>query len=97
MNKITIQDGRDTHIVVYVHWDNEEILSEAEYEAKLEEETNAFATDDYEFGQWLNDHFTSDYIWHMGEGEKEEINADWLKHCREEMEDELGYERRVLI
>lgn len=97
MNKITIQDGRATHFVVYVNWDNEEIISEAEYEAKLEEEANALADDIYQFREWLNEHYTADYIWDMNEAEKEEVKADWLKYCREGAKEELGYERRVLI
>lgn len=97
MNKITIQDGRDTHIVVYVNWNDAEIISEAEYEAKLEDETNGFAADEYQFAQWLNEHYSADEIWDMNDGEKEEVKADWLKYCREGMEEELGYERRVLI
>ena len=97
MDKTIIQDGRATHIVVYVNWDDEEILSEAEYQAKLEDETNIAAADDYQFGEWLNEHYTADEIWDMNEGEREEIKADWLKHCRAAMEYELGYERRVLI
>ena len=97
MNKITVQDGRASHIVVYVHWDNEEIISEAEYEAKLEEETKIAAADTYQFSQWLHENYTADDIWDMNEAEKEEVKADWLKHCRNDMEYELGYERRVLI
>ena len=97
MNKITVQDSRATHIVVYVNWGDEEIISETEYKAKLEEETNGFAADEYQFGQWLNEHYTIGEIWDMNEAEKEEVNADWLKYCREGAEEELGYERRVLI
>ena len=97
MNKITIQDGRATHIVAYVNWSDEEIISEAEYEAKLEEETKIAAADDYQFGQWLNEYYSADEIWNMAEAEKEEVNADWLKYCREGMEEELGFERRVLM
>ena len=97
MNKITVQNGRATHVVAYVHWENEEIISEAEYEAKLEEETNIAAADDYHFGEWLDKYYTAINIWNMSEEEKEEVNAQWLKYCRESMEYELGYERRVLI
>lgn len=97
MSEFIIQDGRDTHIVVYVNWGDEEIISEAEYEAKVEEEANGFAADDYQFGQWLNEHYNADEIWDMTEAEKEEVKADWLKYCREGAEDELSYERRVLI
>ena len=97
MNKITIQDGRASHIVVYVSWENEEVISEAEYEAKLEEETNALAADDYQFGQWLNENYVASEIWNMTEGEKEEVNADWLKYCHEGAKEELCYERRVLF
>jgi selenophosphate synthetase-related protein len=84
-------------VVIYVHWDNEEILKEAEYEAKLEDEANALAADDYEFGQWLNEYYSANYIWDMSEEEKEKIKADWLEHCRNNMGYELGYERRVLM
>lgn len=97
MDKITIQDGRASHVVAYVNWENEEIISEAEYEAKLEEETNIAAADMYDFGQWLYENYTAPEIWDMNEEDKEEVKAQWLKHCRDGMEYELGYERRVLI
>ena len=97
MKRITIQDGSASHVVVYVNWGDEEILSEAEYEIKLEEKTKIAAADDYCFGGWLDNHYSAADIWNMSEEEKEEVKADWLKSCREDMEDELGYERRVLI
>lgn len=97
MNKITIQDGRATHIVVYVNWKNEEVISEAEYKAKLEEETKIAAADNYHFSHWLYKKYTVADIWNMSEEEKEEVSAQWLKYCRECMEEELCYERRVLI
>lgn len=84
-------------VVVYVNWGDEEIISEAEYKAKVEEEANAYADDEYQFGQWLNEHYNADEIWHMNDGEKEEVKVDWLKSCRESVEDELSYERRVLM
>ena len=97
MNKIVIQNGRDTHIVVYVSWEKEEVISEAEYKAKLEEETNIAAADDYHFDLWLNEYYTAADIWNMAEEEKKEINSQWLERCREDMKRELCYERRVLI
>lgn len=97
MKKIAIQDGRDTHVVVYVNWEKGEALSEAEYKAELEEETNIAAADGYYFGLWLNEHFTAASIWNMSEEEKEKAKSLWLEHCRAEMEEELCYERRVLI
>ena len=66
-------------------------------ERKLEEEAKIAAADDYQFGQWLNEYYSADEIWNMAEAEKEEVNADWLKYCREGMEEELGFERRVLM
>lgn len=97
MNKIIIPDAPANQVVIYVNWNDEDIISEAEYEAKLEEEANISAADTYQFGQWLHEHYNADEIWDMSDGEKEEVKADWLKYCRECMEEELGYERRVLI
>ena len=97
MDKITVKDGRASHVVVYVNWNDEEILSEAEYQIKLEEETKISAADDYQFSQWLNEHYSADEIWNMTGEEKDEVSARWLEYCRGGMEEELGYERRVLI
>lgn len=97
MNKITIQDGKATHVVAYVSWEKEEIISEAEYKAKLEEQTNIYAADHYVFGQWLNEYYNANEIWDMNETEKEKVKADWLRYCRDDAEYELSYERRVLV
>ena len=96
MDKILFNPSA-AEVVIYVNWADEEIISEAEYQAKLEEETKISAADDYQFGQWLSEHYNADEVWNMTAEEKDEVSALWLKYCREGMEDELGYERRVLI
>lgn len=89
MNKITT--------VIYVNWEDKEILNEAKYKAKLEEKTCGFADDNYYFDLWLSEHYTAYDIWNMSKEEKEKINSQWIEACRNDAEKELCYERRVLL
>lgn len=83
--------------VIYVNWEDKEILNEAEYKVKLKEKTCDFVADDYYFDLWLNEHYTAIEIWNMSKEEKEEINSQWIKACHNDAEKELCYERRVLL
>lgn len=85
-------------IKIYVNHAYEEVLTEEEYKAKVEEQAKEIHEDKEALAEWLDDNFDEIDIWNMTSKKRAETEAEWAKYSKskadENLEDEgwLQYE-----
>jgi hypothetical protein len=79
-------------IKVFVDWWNEEILTEEEYNKRAREMAEDFRTSDYNFSEFLEEHYSHRELWDANEKERAKIMEHWVDKCLDEAYDELGFE-----
>lgn len=79
-------------IKVFVDWDEHEIISEAEYNEKIRQETEKIMTDKEEFYQWLENNYMPQTIWEMTEAGRIEVQGLWEQVCKDNAEIEFNFE-----
>lgn len=80
-------------LVIYVNWNEQEIVVADEYYSMLKDKAEEIASDEWAFEGWLNENYAACEIWDLTDEQKEEIHAKWVSHCESEADDDLGYER----
>ena len=80
-------------LVVYVNWNEQEILHADEYYRILQDKALEKADDEWGFESWLNENYSASEIWDMTDEQMEEVRTKWVSHCEGEADDDLGYER----
>ena len=83
-------------VKVRVDWDAHEILTEEEYKKRLQIETLTLLEDKEEFNEWLSDHYTPQYIWHLTEAGRREVMTRWEEYCQEIAEVRMDYEETLI-
>ena len=83
-------------VKVYVDWDAHEILTEEEYKKKLRVGVSTLLADKEEFNEWLSDHYTPQYIWHLTEAGRAEVLTRWEEDCQEIAEVRMDYEETLI-
>jgi len=71
-------------VTVFVHWSENRILTEAEFEKEIEFETLERFEDSDFFDEWLDRNFDSSEIFSFTESEKETHRNRYKEYCREE-------------
>lgn len=69
-------------IKVFVDWREEKILSEFEYNEKIQQMIEMIEDDDDLFNDWLNERYSAYLILKMTEEEKDMIQKSWEEECR---------------
>ena len=69
-------------IKVFVDWREEKILSEFEYNEKIQQMIGMIEDDDDLFNDWLNERYSAYLILKMTEEEKDMIQKSWEEECR---------------
>ena len=81
-------------VVLYVDWNNKEILNEHEYNEmaqKLE-----YVSDD-EFFDWLNERYSASDVFKMDEDDRKDIDNQFLAECRKDIREKCEGYRRVEV
>ena len=68
----------------YVNWDKREILTQDEYNAKVDEHTKVLCDDERDFEDWLNMEYSAFDVWGINEDRREEIRKEWRDFCADE-------------
>ena len=79
-------------VKVFVNWYDQEVLTEAEYNARAKEMAEEHRTDDYSFSEFLENRYSHRDLWDANEEERAKIMKHWESMCLDEAYDELGFE-----
>ena len=82
-------------IAVYVNWREKEILTEEEYEKKVNARVEDILNDEERYEEWKEEYLESNYkaseIFDLTEEEKKEILADIKSDILDWVTDDMGY------
>lgn len=70
-------------VKVYINWEEEEVLSEKEYDAKVAEKAKEIAEDMDELSEFLDDCYTTGSVYRFTPEERAEVDKRFAKHCKE--------------
>lgn len=87
-------NGESGMVVLYVDWSNEEIYSAREYNEMVKELED---TNDEEFFDWLNLHYSAAYIFKMDEEDRKDVYNKFLAECRKDTEETCNRCQRVEV
>ena len=79
-------------VKIFVDWWNKEVLTEEEYNKRAREMAEEFRTSDYNFSEFLEEHYSHRELWDANEKERAKIMEHWVDKCLDEAYDELGFE-----
>ncbi len=79
-------------VKVFVDWWNKEILTEEEHNKRAREMAEDFRTSDYNFSEFLEEHYSHRELFEANEKERATIMECWVDKCLEDAYDELGYD-----
>lgn len=70
-------------VKVYVDWDENEIINEAEYEKVIAEDAKKLMSDDYELDEWLGavEEYNRIEIFNFSDEDKQKVRAAWEEYC----------------
>ena len=68
----------------YVNWDKREILTQDEYNAKIDERAKVLYSDMYDFENWLNTAYNAFDMWDTDEDKREDVRKEWRAICADE-------------
>ena len=77
-------------VIVYINWNEREVISEKEYKEKIEKSANEYVESHADFADWLNDQYRADDIWEMPESDRIAVKEDYCETCRIWAEDEVN-------
>ena len=75
----------------YVDWDNQEILSETEYAARVKEAAKDIEEEEDAFADYLDDHYAPVEIFDLNEEEKTKVRKEFGEWCEGRAEADLSY------
>lgn len=78
------------NVTVYVDYNNQEVLNEEEYQARLEEKIEELLEDEWEFNDWLAAEYTIRELFDMTADEREEALERWHSTCEDNARDGLA-------
>lgn len=83
-------------ITLYVSWYDKSILTEEEFDEKIEEKTNEDFEDSDYFNSWLESNFEPFEIFDFTEEDKAEHRKEFRQYCFKEAKDALSYDYEVI-
>lgn len=83
------------NVTVYVDYNNQEVLNEEEYQARLEEKIEEMLEDEWEFNDWLAQEFTVRELFDMTSDERQEAMERWHSACEENAREDLAGNENV--
>ena len=83
-------------IKIYVDWDENDIINEAEYEKIIEEDAKEMASDNYELNEWLNENYQASDIFNWSDAERKKAKKLWEEYCISCSRDGCRFEERTI-
>lgn len=80
------------NIKIYVDYENQSVLTEAQYKEILTERAKDYKADNYAFEEWLNNRYSASDIFKMKSYELEKVMEKWESICKEDAEEDMGRE-----
>jgi hypothetical protein len=69
-------------IKMYVDWQNEDILTESEYEAKIKTDALEMSEEDDAFEEFAEERYYYKELFELNEDERERVKEEFLEWCR---------------
>lgn len=79
-------------IKIYVDYENQEVLTEEDYEEALIEREKSYEDDEEGFEDWLNDRYTAHEIFRMKPHELDRVLERWGEVCKTDAEEDINRE-----
>lgn len=76
---------RNVHI--YINWNDQEIMTQEEYERIRDDRLDEKLQDDWEFNEWLAGEYNLYEVFSMDDNEKDEARERYTAWCEECVED----------
>lgn len=75
---------------IYINWKDEDVVTEKQYEALIEEKIEKLESDKNDFASWLNSHYSAYAIWTMEDDNLlDDILNDWHEWCADRAEQHI--------
>ena len=74
-------------VQVYINWNEQEIMTQEEYERIRNDRLDEKLQDYWDFNEWLAGEYNLNEIFDMGEDEKDEVRERYTAWCEECVED----------
>ena len=87
-------EDRENMAVLYVDWQKKDIISEREYDEMIEELED---TNDDEFFDWLNSHYSIADVFGMNKEDKKDVSNKFIAECRKDAKEECSRYQRVEV
>lgn len=71
------------NVQVYINWNEQQIMTQEEYERIKEERLDEKLQDDWDFNEWLAGEYNLNEIFDMNEDEKDEVRERYTAWCEE--------------
>jgi hypothetical protein len=78
-------------VKIFVDWDEQEVISEAEYKERIRQESEKRMADKEYFHEWLGDNYTPQAIWELTEAGRIEVQGLWERECKDTVEVESDF------
>lgn len=83
-------------IKIFVDWQNEEIITEEEYDKRTREMAEELRIDDSLFYEFLEENYSHSELWKADEEQRAKIMERWIDECLEYAYCELGFDEVTL-
>lgn len=68
-------------ISIYINWNEQQIMTQEEYDRIKEERLDERLQDDWEFREWLEGEYSIVEVFDMGEFERDEVRERYTEWC----------------
>lgn len=82
-------------VTVYVDYNNQEVLNEEEYQARLEEKIEGLLEDEWGFNEWLAEEYTLREVFEMTDEERQDALERWHATCEDNARDGLAEDDNI--
>ena len=79
-------------IKIYVDYENQDVLTEEQYEEAMAERIKSYKNDNEAFEDWLNDRYSASEIFKMNGVELDKVVERWEGVCEADAEEDMGRE-----
>lgn len=71
------------NVQIYINWNEQEVMTQEEYERIRDDRLDEKLQDDWEFNEWLAGEYNLYEIFSMSEDEKDEVRERYTAWCEE--------------
>lgn len=85
---------KESMVTLYVNWVEKEIIGEREYNKMVKEFED---TDDNEFFDWLNLHYSASDVFKMDEDDRKDVSNEFLAECKKNVKEMCDCYERIEV